>query len=193
MKKLLTLLFSLSLCMTMMAQKADYQKAVSRYKNHQVTAAAVKTTHRAAVKTDQVTRGTLTMRQPAEVGIVMEGGKDALLMRGSDFTMTQKGKKHTTSSKNNAQFATFQAVFESILSGGAKDISRLSDLTMTKSGDMLVLTITPQATDKKSLKRMMFTSFVLTINTRTSQLHSLRMNEKAGNYTEYTFSNFQFK
>ena len=55
------------------------------------------------------------------------------------------------------------------------------------------LTITPQATDKKSLKRMMFTSFVLTINTRTSQLQSLRMNEKAGNYTEYTFSNFQFK
>lgn len=193
MRKILTLLFTLSLCVTAVAQNANYQKAVARYKNHQVTATAVKTTHRAAVSKDQVTRGTLTMRQPAEVGIVMEGGKDALLMRGSEFTMTQKGKKHTTSSKSNPQFATFQAVFESILSGGAKDISRLSDLTMRQNGDQLVLTITPQATDKKSLKRMMFTSFVLTINTRTSQLQSLRMNEKAGNYTEYTFSNFQFK
>ncbi|MBQ2554297.1 MAG: outer membrane lipoprotein carrier protein LolA [Prevotella sp.] len=193
MRKILTLLFTLSLCVTAVAQNANYQKAVARYKNHQVTATAVKTTHRAAVSKDQVTRGTLTMRQPAEVGIVMEGGQDALLMRGSEFTMTQKGKKHTTSSKSNPQFATFQAVFESILSGGAKDISRLSDLTMRQNGDQLVLTITPQATDKKSLKRMMFTSFVLTINTRTSQLQSLRMNEKAGNYTEYTFSNFQFK
>ena len=193
MRKILTLLFTLSLCVTAVAQNANYQKTVARYKNHQVTATAVKTTHRAAVSKDQVTRGTLTMRQPAEVGIVMEGGKDALLMRGSEFTMTQKGKKHTTSSKSNPQFATFQAVFESILSGGAKDISRLSDLTMRQNGDQLVLTITPQATDKKSLKRMMFTSFVLTINTRTSQLQSLRMNEKAGNYTEYTFSNFQFK
>ncbi len=193
MRKILTLLFTLSLCVTAVAQNANYQKAVARYKNHQVTATAVKTTHRAAVSKDQVTRGTLTMRQPAEVGIVMDGGQDALLMRGSEFTMTQKGKKHTTSSKSNPQFATFQAVFESILSGGAKDISRLSDLTMRQNGDQLVLTITPQATDKKSLKRMMFTSFVLTINTRTSQLQSLRMNEKAGNYTEYTFSNFQFK
>ena len=193
MRKILTLLFTLSLCVTAVAQNANYQKAVARYKNHQVTATAVKTTHRAAVSKDQVTRGTLTMRQPAEVGIVMEGGQDALLMRGSEFTMTQKGKKHTTSSKSNPQFATFQAVFESILSGGAKAISRLSDLTMRQNGDQLVLTITPQATDKKSLKRMMFTSFVLTINTRTSQLQSLRMNEKAGNYTEYTFSNFQFK
>ena len=193
MRKILTLLFTLSLCVTAVAQNANYQKAVARYKNHQVTATAVKTTHRAAVSKDQVTRGTLTMRQPAEVGIVMEGGQDALLMRGSEFTMTQKGKKHTTSSKSNPQFATFQAVFESILSGGAKDISRLSDLTMRQNGDQLVLTITPQATDKKSLKRMMFTSFVLTFNTRTSQLQSLRMNEKAGNYTEYTFSNFQFK
>ena len=193
MRKILTLLFTLSLCVTAVAQNANYQKAVARYKNHQVPATAVKTTHRAAVSKDQVTRGTLTMRQPAEVGIVMEGGQDALLMRGSEFTMTQKGKKHTTSSKSNPQFATFQAVFESILSGGAKDISRLSDLTMRQNGDQLVLTITPQATDKKSLKRMMFTSFVLTINTRTSQLQSLRMNEKAGNYTEYTFSNFQFK
>ena len=147
MRKILTLLFTLSLCVTAVAQNANYQKAVARYKNHQVTATAVKTTHRAAVSKDQVTRGTLTMRQPAEVGIVMEGGQDALLMRGSEFTMTQKGKKHTTSSKSNPQFATFQAVFESILSGGAKDISRLSDLTMRQNGDQLVLTITPQATD----------------------------------------------
>ena len=186
----LALFCQLSVC----AQQADFQKAVARYKNTtSITATATKTTHRQAVAKDAVSKGQLTMKRPSTVSIEMEGGKDQLLMQGSTFTMVVKGKKHTTSSKSNPQFATFQAVFESILSGGAKDISRLSDLTMRQNGDQLVLTITPQATDKKSLKRMMFTSFVLTINTRTSQLQSLRMNEKAGNYTEYTFSNFQFK
>ena len=38
---------------------------------------------------------------------------------------------------------------------------------------------------------MMFSSFVLTIDTKSSELRSLRMNERAG-YTEYTFSNFKF-
>ena len=40
---------------------------------------------------------------------------------------------------------------------------------------------------------MMFSSFVLTIDVATSQLRTLRMNEKAGNYTEYTFTSFPFK
>ena len=78
--------------------------------------------------------------------------------------------------EKNVQFASFQTVFESILSGGAKDISKLGDLTINKEGNTLVLTITPKAEDKKTARRMLFSSFVLTIDTKTSELKSLRMN-----------------
>lgn len=187
---ILTLLCQLTICI---AQQADFQKAVARYKNAtNVTASVTKTTHKQAVAKDVTSKGTLTMKRPATVSIVIDGGKDQLLMEGSTFTMVVKGKKHTTSSQKNVQFASFQTVFESILSGGQKDISKLGDLTVSKQGNNLVLTITPQADSKKAARRMLFSSFVLTIDTKTSELKSLRMNERAG-YTDYTFSGFQFK
>ncbi len=186
----LTLLCPLTFCM---AQQADFQKAVARYKNATtVNATATKTTHRKAVAKDVVSKGVFMMKRPSTVSIVMEGGQDQLLMEGSTFTMVVKGKKHTTSSEKNIQFASFQTVFESILSGGTKDITKLSDLTVSKQGNNLVLTITPKAEDKKTARRMLFSSFVLTIDTKTSELKTLRMNERSG-YTEYTFSGYQFK
>lgn len=187
---ILTLLCQLTISV---AQQADFQKAVARYKDAaNVTASVTKTTHKKAVTKDVISKGTLTMKRPATVSIVIDGGKDQLLMEGSNFTMVVKGKKHKTSSQKNVQFTSFQTVFESILSGGQKDISKLGDLTVSKQGGNLVLTITPQAADKKSARRMLFSSFVLTIDTKTSELKSLRMNERAG-YTDYTFSGFQFK
>lgn len=176
-----------------MAQGSDFQRAVSHFKGHGATAAATRITHKAALANDATAQGTLTMRQPATVEISIDGGKDALLMEGSTFTMTVRGKKHTTTSQQNLQFATFQKVFEGILAGGAQDIAALKEVTVKKDGKKLVVTITPEAADKKQQRRMMFSSFVLTIDAATSQLLSLRMNEKADNYTEYTFSNFQFK
>lgn len=187
---ILTLLCQLAISV---AQQADFQKAVARYKDAaNVTASVTKTTHKKAVAKDVISKGTLTMKRPATVSIVIDGGKDQLLMEGSNFTMVVKGKKHKTSSQKNVQFTSFQTVFESILSGGQKDISKLGDLTVSKQGGNLVLTITPQAADKKSARRMLFSSFVLTIDTKTSELKSLRMNERAG-YTDYAFSGFQFK
>jgi hypothetical protein len=187
---ILTLLCQLTIGV---AQQTDFQKAVTRYKNvANVTASVIKTTHKQAVAKDVTSKGTLTMKHPATVSIVIDGGKDQLLMEGSNFTMVVKGKKHTTSSQQNVQFTSFQTVFESILSGGQKDISKLSDLTVNKQGGNLVLTITPKADNKKAARRMLFSSFVLTIDPKTSELKSLRMNERAG-YTEYTFSGYQFK
>ena len=193
MKRVLLILTLLCQLTISVAQQADFQKAVARYKDAaNVTASVTKTTHKKAVTKDVISKGTLTMKRPATVSIVIDGGKDQLLMEGSNFTMVVKGKKHKTSSQKNVQFTSFQTVFESILSGGQKDISKLGDLTVSKQGGNLVLTITPQAADKKSARRMLFSSFVLTIDTKTSELKSLRMNERAG-YTDYTFSGFQFK
>ena len=176
-----------------LAQGSDFRQAVIHFKGHGATAAAVRTTHKAAVAKDATAQGTLTMRQPATVEIAIDGGKDALLMEGSTFTMTMRGKKHVTTSQKNTQFATFQKVFEAILAGGTQDIAALKEVTVKKDGKQLVITIVPEAADKKQQHRMMFSSFVLTVDAATSQLCSLRMNEKAGNYTEYTFSDFRFK
>jgi hypothetical protein len=194
----LTLSFLIVFMLSAFAQGSDYQRAVSHFKGHSASATATRTVHKAALAKaaavpDASPSGTLTMRQPATVEISIDGGKDALLMEGNTFTMTVKGKKHTTTSQQNPQFATFQKVFESILAGGTPDITSLKELTIDKKGQQLVITITPQADDKKAQRRIMFTSFVLTIDTATSQLRSLRMNEKAGNYTEYTFTDFKFK
>ena len=193
MKRLFFILAILFVQIGIFAQDSDFQRAVSHFKGHTATAAATRITHKAALANDVTAQGTLTMKQPATVEIAIDGGKDALLMEGSTFTMTVKGKKHITTSQQNPQFATFQKVFESILAGGSQDIATLKEVTIKKDGKQLVLTITPEAADKKQQRRMMFTSFVLTIDAATSQLRSLRMNEKAGNYTEYTFTNFQFK
>jgi outer membrane lipoprotein-sorting protein len=193
MKHLLLILFTV-LCslFTASAQTADLQKAVARYKKvTTITAAATKTSHKDAVAKDVVTKGTLTMKKPADVGITIDGGKDQLLMHGSEFTMVVKGKSHKTSSDKNPQFATFQAVFEYILKGGDGDLSKYSDLAITKQGTAVVITITPKADNKKAQRRMLFSSFVLTIDSRTSELKSLRMNERGG-YTEYTFTGYKF-
>ena len=177
---------------TASAQTADLQKAVARYKKvTTITAAATKTSHKDAVAKDVVTKGTLTMKKPADVGITIDGGKDQLLMHGSEFTMVVKGKSHKTSSDKNPQFATFQAVFEYILKGGEGDLSKYSDLAITKQGTAVVITITPKADNKKAQRRMLFSSFVMTIDSRTSELKSLRMNERGG-YTEYTFTGYKF-
>ena len=153
------------------AQNADLQKAVARYKKTTtVTAAATKTSHKDAIAKDVVTKGTLTMKKPADVTVSIDGGKDQLIMHGSEFTMVVKGKSHKTSSQTNPQFATFQAVFEYILNGGEGDLSKLSDLAVTKQGNNIILTITPKADSKKAQRRMLFSSFVLTIDKNTSEL-----------------------
>lgn len=191
MKKILaTLLLVLASAITF-AQKADYQKAVAKYKTvSSLTATATKTKHKTSVAKDQVTQGTFYVKKPNKVLITFNNGKDALLMNGTAFTMTINGRKFKTNSTKNAQFKTFQNVLESIYTGGSVDLSKNSDVEITKNGSNIVLTITP-VVDKKGAKRQLFTSFVLTIDSKTSELRTLRMNEKKGNYTEYKFSGYQ--
>lgn len=191
MRKFLLFLFCL-LSIGAFSQQADYQKACAKYKNIQsVTAKCQRVRHRAVVAKDEVLYGSFHMVRPDKVNITMDGGKEALDMQGTSFTMTMKGKPHKTSSKTNPQFKTFQAVWESILNGGT-DLSAISELEMEKDGADVVITITPKV-DGKAAKRMMFSSFVLIINGKNGEVKSLRMNEKGQNYTLYTFSDYLWK
>ncbi len=161
MKKVLIFLFCM-LTLTMSAQSVT------------------KTSHKKAVKTDVVTTGTMTIRKPDYICISTDGGKDQLIMDGTKFTMTMGGKQHVTDSKKNAQFATFQAVLHAVING--KPIPEGEDLTVTTKNGQKTITITP--TGKK---RKLFTSFVLTVDAKTSAFKVLRMNGRKEDYTEYTF------
>lgn len=140
-----------------------------------------KTSHKKAVKTDVVTTGTLTIRKPDYICISTDGGKDQLIMDGTKFTMTMGGRQHVTDSQKNPQFATFHTVLKAVIN--EKSIPQSDDLTLTTKGNTTTVTIIPS--DKK--KRQMFTSFVLTINAKTKALHTLRMNGRGEDYTEYEF------
>jgi hypothetical protein len=139
-----------------------------------------RTRHQAALTTDAVTTGTLTIRKPDYICISTDGGRDQLLMDGTQFTMTMGGKKHVTDSRRNAQFATFQKVLNAVING--QPIPKDDDMTIVTKNGLHTITITPT-----SKKRQMFTSFVLVVDTKTSAIRQLRMNERAGNYINYDF------
>ena len=139
-----------------------------------------KVSHSKAVKTDVVTTGNVTIRKPDYICISTDGGKDQLIMDGTKFTMTTKGKKHVTDSKTNALFATIQRVLQAVING--QPIPTGDDLTIQKSEGMQTITITPSGQ-----KRQLFTSFVLVVDSKTSAMKQLRMNGRSESYTEYTF------
>ena len=139
-----------------------------------------RTRHQAALTTDAVTTGKLTIRTPDYICISTDGGREQLLMDGTQFTMITGGKKHVTDSKKNAQFATFQKVLNAVING--QPVPKSEDMTIVTKNGLQTITITP--TGKK---RQMFTSLVLVVDVKTSALRQLRMNERAGNYINYDF------
>lgn len=140
-----------------------------------------KTTHKKAVKTDAVTTGTVTIRKPDYICISVDNNKDQLIMDGTQFTMTMGKRKHVTDSKKNAQFVTFQQVLTAVINN--QPIPASEELTILTKGGQKVITITPV-----SKKRQLFTSFVLSVDAKTSAFRTLRMNGRGEDYTEYTFS-----
>ena len=136
--------------------------------------------HQAALTTNAVTTGTLTIRKPDYICISTDGGREQLLMDGTKFTMTTGGKKHVTDSRKNAQFATFQKVLNAVING--QPVPKGEDMTIVTKNGLQTITIT-----SAGKKRQMFTSFVLVIDAKTSALRQLRMNERAGNYVNYDF------
>ena len=140
-----------------------------------------RTRHQAALTTDAVTTGTLTIRKPDYICISTDGGRDQLLMDGTKFTMTMGGKMHETDSQQNPQFDTFQKVLHAVIN--AQPIPECEDMTVETKNGQRTITITPST--KK--KRQMFTSFVLVIDEKTSAFRQLRMNERADNYINYDF------
>ena len=137
-----------------------------------------RTQHRTAIAQDVVTTGTMTIKKPDYICISTNHDKEQLIMDGTKFTMTVGGKKHVTDSRKNPQFATFYTVLKAVINH--QPIPEGDDMTVTTKGGLKTVTITPA---KK--KRQLFSSFVLTIDTNTSAIRQLRMNERGSNYINY--------
>lgn len=147
----------------------------------QTTATATRTVHKGQKAT--TTTGTLYAKKASKVAIIT--GKDALIMNGTAFTMKKGPLKAKTDATKDMQYRTFHDVLNNILLGGNTDVSKYSDTKITTSNGNTVYTITPSAGNKK----LMFTSFVLTVSGK--ELKSIRLNRSNGQYTEYVFSNYK--
>lgn len=159
----------------------------ARYKTIQsATATVTKTPSKGTT-----THGTLTIRKPDLVSITTNGNQEKLVMQGTTFTMTYGGRDMQTDSRRNQQFTTFHTVLTSLINGSTADVSSLKDVTVAMSGQTVVITITPPA--GPFWRRGLFKSFVLVLDTQTSAFKTLKMEERGGNSTTYTFTDFKFK
>lgn len=187
MKKILFLLLSLTMTAAAFAQSADFTQAVAKYRTAKsATAKATMVKHNKALTKNKTYSGSLYMKSPDKVAISCDNGKEQLVMNGNTFTMVMGGHKRVASAKTAAQFAAFKAVLQSVLNGGKTDITKVQGVKVETEGGSVVVTMTPAKE-----KRMMFTSFVLTINRKTSALEALTLNSKRG-YTKYTFASLSF-
>jgi hypothetical protein len=161
MKKLLLIMFCMLACFAQAQQ-------------------VTKTVHKKAVKTDVVTTGTMTIRKPDYICISTDNDRDLLMMDGTKFTITIGSKRHTTDSRNNPQFTTFHEVLTAVING--QPIPQSDDMTITTKNGQKTITITPVGK-----KRQLFSSFVLVLDAKTSNVVQLRMNERGENYINYDF------
>lgn len=186
MKRFTLLTISILMFAVAFAQSSDLKKHVAKYKNvTSLTATATRTIHKSSGK-DEVHKGTLYVKQPEKV--LIQNGKDALLMNGVFFTMKKGVLKARTNSLKDSRYKTFHDVLETIFNGGATDISKNDDVKISRAGTNVVLTITPKQDPKK---KMMFTSFIVTIDSKMQELRSIRMLQKGSSYTEYRFSDYK--
>ena len=197
MKKLSTLFITaIFSCTALLAQNTDIRKAMERYKGvNTLTGVVTRTKHNVAIVSDVVTQGNLYFKAPDKLCMVFSKDKDMLLMENNTFTMMNDGQKSIAKGKTQSQFESLLAVFKNIISGedNSSDINRTAEVEITKQGNTRILTITPVVSGSTKIKRkLMFTSFVLSIDLQSSEFKSLRMNEPGGNYTQYDFSDYVF-
>ena len=175
MKRLYTLFITaILLCTALSAQEADIRKVAERYKGiNTFTATVIRTKHHAAVAEDAVTKGKFHFMQPNEAYMTFNEGKDMLIMDNGVFTMINDGQESIAKGVTHKQFEVLLIVLRNLLSSDndSTDIKEVADMEITKAK-----------------RRMMFTSFVLTIDIQSSEFKGLRMNEKGKNYTQYDFS-----
>lgn len=195
MKKILFVLMAM-LCTFAVSQAQDQdvmKQAMEGYKNlTSMTAKVTKKVHNEMVTKDVVTNGTFYFKKPAKMCISTNNGKDKLLTDGESFTIVQDGKASTASAKGNSALSPLVTAIKSITSGKSDtDLSDVADVDMERDGDLMIMTIAPIVKKAADRKKMLYQSFVITIDQKAGLLKSVRLNGKGKNYEQYNFSDFK--
>lgn len=195
MKKILFVLMAM-LCTFAVSQAQDQdvmKQAMEGYKNlTSMTAKVTKKVHNEMVTKDVMTNGTFYFKKPAKMCISTNNGKDKLLTDGESFTIVQDGKASTASAKGNSALSPLVTAIKSITSGKSDtDLSDVADVDMERDGDLMIMTIAPIVKKAADRKKMLYQSFVITIDQKAGLLKSVRLNGKGKNYEQYNFSDFK--
>ncbi len=176
------------------AQDDVMRQAMEGYRNlNSLTAKVTRTVHNDMVANDKVTRGTFYFKKPARMCVSTNGGKDMLLTDGESFTIVQDGRPTTATGRGNSSLTPLVNAIKGIASGNSDvDLSDVADVDMERQGDKLIMTIAPIVRNATERRKMLFQSYVITIDQKAGQLRSIRLNGKGSNYEQYDFSDFQF-
>ncbi len=199
MKGYLKSFFFLALCILSLvasplsAQEDVMKQAMEGYKNLTTLSAKVtKTVHNEMVTKDVVTKGDFYFKKPAKMVISTNQGKDKLLTDGESFTIVNNGKANTANAKGNSSLTPLVNAIKGMTHGDADtDLSDVADVDMEKQGNLMIMTIVPITKTAAEKRKLMFQSFVITVDTKVGELKSIRLNEKGKNYQQYDFSDFK--
>ena len=190
-------IMALTLCTSfstsVFAQEDVMKQAMEGYKNLTTLSAKVtKTVHNEMVTKDVVTKGDFYFKKPAKMVISTNQGKDKLLTDGESFTIVTNGKASTASGKGNSSLTPLVNAIKGMTSGDTDtDLSDVADVDMERNGNLMVMTIVPITKSAADKRKLMFQSFVITVDTKIGELKSIRLNEKGKNYQQYDFSDFK--
>lgn len=175
------------------AQNDVMQQAMAGYQQMtSIKANVKKTVHNEMVTKDVVTTGTFYMKKPAMICISTNGGKDKLVTDGTNFTIVQNGKASTASGKGNSSLSPLVNAIQGITNGNANtDLSDVADVDMEREGNNMIMTVTPITKSAAEKKKLIYQSFVITIDQKAGELRSVRLVGKGKNWEQYDLSNYQ--
>ncbi len=158
-----------------------------------LSADVTRTRHNAALTSDETTHGRLYFKAPGRMSINFDEVGDELLMDNGVFTMVNGWRKSVAKGPTLSQFEALVAVFKEMVLGIASKtpLQELANVQTVTENNRCTLTVTPlMGNGNKTGRRLLFSSFVLTIDMKAAEFTSFRMNERGKNYTQYDFSGF---
>ena len=192
MKKLIALLLVLLPCLALTAQEADIRRLAEHYADVQTLSATVtRTRHNVLLAQDEVTRGHFFLKKPGKMCLSFDDNKDMLLMESGTFTLVEQGRRTVAKGRNGQVLGALGSVLRGLFADGSYVPDEAATVTVEQSGNRCILTVTPLLKNAKEKRRLMFTSFVLTLDNASGRLLSLRMNERGENYTQYDLTGHQ--
>ena len=192
MKKLIALLLVLLPCLALTAQEADIRRLAEHYADVQTLSATVtRTRHNVLLVQDEVTRGHFFLKKPGKMCLSFDDNKDMLLMESGTFTLVEQGRRTVAKGRNGQVLGALGSVLRGLFADGSYVPDEAATVTVEQSGNRCILTVTPLLKNAKEKRRLMFTSFVLTLDNASGRLLSLRMNERGENYTQYDLTGHQ--